>query len=104
MATNDLTTLADVKSWLGRSDTNSDGLLAALIGRASRQILSYLQRPLILPHAVNELRDGTGGKMLQLKEWPIIAIASVSVDGVVIPQSLSPRQSGWTLSPWNGVP
>jgi hypothetical protein len=42
--------------------------------------------------------------MLQLKEWPILGLASVSVGGIAIPQSLSPRQPGWTLSPWNGVP
>ena len=61
MSQYDLCTLADVKAWLGRSDSNSDALLAALIARTSRQILSYLRRPTVLPHAVNDIRDGTGG-------------------------------------------
>ena len=42
-AAGDLTTLADIKAWLGRTDSNSDSQLSALITRASRQILTDLQ-------------------------------------------------------------
>jgi len=101
MAANDLTTLSDVKAWLGRTDTNSDALLASLITRASRQIYSYLQRPLLLPHAVSDSREG--GRVLVLKEWPVLAIASVTIDGIAIPEASS-STSGWSLDAWNGVP
>ena len=103
MAQNDLTTLADVKSWLGRSDTNSDALIAALITRASRSICSYLQRPLLLPHAVAETHDGTGGNILVLKEWPVLSVSSVVIDGIAIPQATQ-QTHGWVLDAWNGVP
>jgi hypothetical protein len=103
MATNDLTTLADVKSWLGRTDTNSDALIAALITRASRAICSYLQRPLLLPHSVTEVQDGTGGNILVLKEWPVFSVSSVVVDGITIPQAMQ-QTPGWVLDAWNGVP
>jgi hypothetical protein len=103
MAANDLTTLTDVKSWLGRTDTNSDALIAALITRASRSICSYLQRPLLLPHSVTEVQDGTGGNILVLKEWPVLSVSSVSVDGITIPQAAQ-QSPGWILDAWNSVP
>src|ERR1700719_2193768 len=79
MSQYDLCTLADVKAWLGRSDSNSDALLAALIARTSRQILSYLRRPTVLPHAVNDIRDGTGGVSIMLREWPVLSIRSLTI-------------------------
>jgi hypothetical protein len=103
MTANDLTTLADVKSWLGRTDTNSDTLIAALITRASRSICSYLQRPLLLPHSVSEVHDGTGGNILVLKEWPVLSVSSVVIDGIAIPQAAQ-QSHGWVLDAWNGVP
>jgi len=104
MTANDLTTLADVKSWLGRNDTNSDAQLSALITRASRAICSYLQRPLLLPHGVTETHAGAGGSLIVLKEWPVLSVSSVAIDGAQIPQSASPRSPGWVLDAWNGVP
>jgi Phage gp6-like head-tail connector protein len=103
MAANDLTTLADVKSWLGRNDTNSDALLASMITRASRAICSYLQRPLLLPHSVTEMQEGTGGSVLVLKEWPVLQVSAVVIDGIAIPQSAG-GSPGWMLGAWNGVP
>src|SRR5271154_5333881 len=103
MAVNDLATLADVKSWLGRSDTNSDALIGALITRASRSICSYLQRPLLLPHIVCDVQDGTGGNVLVLKEWPVVSISSVVVGGTPIPQATQ-QTPGWVLDAWSGTP
>ncbi len=112
MASIDLTSLSDVKAWLGRSDSNSDSLLSALITRTSRQILSYLRRPLILPHDVREIRDGTGGNTLLLKQWPVITVSTVTVGTLAIPpaSALSPQPlamgnaSGWTCETWDGTP
>jgi hypothetical protein len=112
MAANDLTTLADVKAWLGRTDSNSDALLSALITRVSRQIHSYLQRGTILPHAVNEIRDGTGGNTLVLRQWPVLSVSWVTVGSTSIPPapaiSVNPQAggcgSGWTLEQWDGAP
>jgi hypothetical protein len=101
MATNDLTTLADVKAWLGRTDTNSDALLAGLITRTSRQIHSWLQRPLLLPHGVSEIHPGR--RVIVLREWPVMAVTSVTIDGVTLAEATD-SEAGWTLEPWNGVP
>jgi hypothetical protein len=104
MAQYDLCTLADVKAWLGRSDANSDAVLAALIARASRQILSYLRRGSILPHSVSEIRDGTGGYALVLREWPVLSVASLTICGRPVPPIGSNTYDGYAFEPWNGVP
>lgn len=106
MAAGDLTTLDSVKTWLGRTDSNSDAMLSSLITRASRQILSHLERGTILPHTTDEVRDGTGGTTLVLRQWPVTSVESVMIDGRTVPpcQSGSGDGHGWTLEPWDGVP
>ncbi|HWE06949.1 MAG TPA: hypothetical protein VG274_09590 [Rhizomicrobium sp.] len=107
MAANDLCRLADVKAWLGRADTNSDAVLTALIARASRQILSWLQRSVILPHTVTEIRGGNGGRFLMLRQWPVTSVTSLVVAGQTIPPMRSGGSMpgpGWALEPWDGTP
>jgi hypothetical protein len=78
----------------------------------SRQIYSYLQRGTVLPHAVNEIRDGTGGKTLVLRQWPVLSVSWVTVGITSIPPapviSIDPQVggcgNGWTLEPWDGTP
>lgn len=104
MALNDLTTLADVKAWLGRTDSNSDAVLSSLITRTSRQICSYLERDSLLPRSIGEWRDGTGGTTLMLRQWPVVALASLAVGEQIIPARSSPCGSGWTIEAWDGLP
>jgi len=106
MPLNDLCRLADVKLWLGRTDTNSDSLLASLITRASRDIYSYLQRPQLLPRTVTEIRDGNGGTSLILKQWPVISVASVVACGKTIPpcSAASEFGTGYVFEQWDGAP
>jgi hypothetical protein len=100
----DLCTLGDVKAWLGRSDTNSDAVLAALITRTSRQILSHLRRGTVLPHAATEIRDRTGGPALILREWPALSIVSLTIGDQTVPRAPSYCAAGFLLEPWDGVP
>ena len=104
MAVNDLCTLVDVKAWLGRSDSNSDAVLASLIARTSRQIHSWLQRGSLLPRVVSETRDGTGGATLVLRQWPVLSVTSLEIGEQTIPQRASPCVAGWALESWDGVP
>lgn len=104
MSSSDLCALADVKAWLGRSDSNSDAVLAALITRTSRQILSYLRRGNLLPRSVTELRDGTGGETLVLRQWPVLSIQSLAIGNESIPASALPCSAGFAFEPWDGIP
>jgi len=121
MAASDLTTLAAVKQWLARTDTNSDAQLSAMIASTSRFILSWLQRPQILPRTLTELRDGTGTQAMVLRAWPAISVSSLIVDNQTIPPSPAmtgsntsvsgttvllggAREPGWMLEGWDGAP
>ncbi len=103
MAAGDLVSLADVKSWMNIASTTDDTLLSRLITSASNRIASYIQRNIgILSTAITETRNGSGTSMMMLKTWPVTAVASVSVGGVLVPQS-SNGSAGWYAATWDGV-
>ncbi len=87
MAFGDLCALADVKTWLqtGQSafpDTD-DALLTRLITAASQFIQSWLNRQ-IAPGDWQEVRDGSGGQRLAFANFPVTAVLSLSIDGLLI--------------------
>src|SRR5690348_5770161 len=97
MAYADLTTLADVKAWLqsgeGVFPDSDDLLLIRLITAASRFIETWLMRPIALVDW-REVRDGTGGRHLVLANFPVVAVSSLSIDGMTIPPAPSDGGSG----------
>lgn len=88
MAFGDLCTLADVTAWLqtGQNPFPSvdNALLARLITAASRFIESWLDRQ-ILSADWMETRDGNSGQRLAFANFPVSAVLSLSIDGLVIP-------------------
>ena len=93
----DLTTLADLKSWLTITSTTDDAMLARLITAASKYIQSWLNRT-IASATYNETRDGNGGTRLFLGNYPVTAVASLSIDGITIPASPGPGQPGYVFN------
>lgn len=88
-----LTTKAAVKLYKGITGTELDTLIDALIPRVSAAIESYLSRR-IESAAQVDLRDGNGGRSMLLREYPVTAVAAVSVDGQAIPAG------GFDLAGW----
>jgi hypothetical protein len=88
MAFGDLCALADVKAWLQTGQTafpdTDDALLTRLITAASQFIQSWLNRQ-IAPCDWQEVRDGSGGQRLAFANFPVIAVLSLSIDGLDIP-------------------
>lgn len=84
MAAGDLTTLASVKAWIPVTTTSDDDLLTALVTRASTFVQSWLNRT-IASQAYAEVRNGQGMPVMLLQNYPISAIASLSIDGIVVP-------------------
>lgn len=82
MATDDLTTLAATKAWLGlpAAASPNDAALAALVTAASRAIYAWLSRPALLPRAYSETLDGESQRVM-LRHWPALSIESVAIDG-----------------------
>jgi len=104
MAFGDLTTLADVKAWLQTGQDvfpgTDDVLLARLITAASGFVQSWLNRQ-IAPADWQEVRDGTGGQRLAFANFPVSAVLSLSIDGLVIPASPADggHGAGYVFSP-----
>ncbi|HEY1503366.1 MAG TPA: head-tail connector protein [Stellaceae bacterium] len=94
MTTGDLTTLANVKAYLSPPlvTTADDALLSRLVTAASQFIQSWLNRT-IAAASYTETRSGAGGTRLFLRNRPVTAVASVTVDGVAIAAS-SPAPMG----------
>src|SRR6185312_11425074 len=97
-APGDLTTLATVKAWRSPpiSTTADDAQIARIIGAASGFILRTLQRTLV-SQSYAETRNGSGGRELMLRQAPVTALASLSVDGVPIPAASDTLSPGYAL-------
>jgi len=74
-----LTTLADLKTYLGITDSSEDDLLNLLIADADAAILGYLDRA-IEQATLTEYYSGDGTTNLLLQQRPVTAITSVHVD------------------------
>jgi hypothetical protein len=103
----DLTTLTNVKAWLGVTQTNTDAVLQRLISQCSRMILNYLQRPSLISQTYTDVTDGAGGSHEFLDNWPVTAVSQVVVDGQVIPESVmqigqNSQVAGWRFEAWDG--
>jgi hypothetical protein len=108
MSSQDLTTLAAVKSWLGLPSTASpnDATLSALITAASRAIYAALGRPALLPQTYAETIDAERPRVF-LRNWPVLQINSVLLDGIAVPQAPAPGPAasfGYRLKPGDLAP
>ncbi len=84
MSPNDLTTLADLKAWLGIASGDDDALLAGLITDVSAAILSDLGRATVRPTIYAEIRNGGGEAAILLRQWPVNQVLSLAMDGFPI--------------------
>lgn len=102
MAAIDLTTLADVKTWLqiapGAFPSVDDALIARLITAASQYIVTWLGRP-IARADYRENRDGTGGRRLGFAVTPVVTVLSLTVDDVSVPPATNATGSGYAFTP-----
>jgi hypothetical protein len=106
-ASNQLTTLANVKAWAGVTTSNDDTLLTRLVGSASRFILSFLQRPSLFQCAFSDVYDGVGNRVQILRHWPVLSISSLTIGIQIISAAPSPSTGygcGYVLDPWDGFP
>lgn len=97
----DLTTLAEVKAYLGITGTTSDVLLQSLITAASQAIANYCNRTFQVT-AYNEMRSGNGNSEFVTLGYPITSVSSVTVNGNTIPSAGNawPR-NGYSNGEWS---
>lgn len=99
----DLTTLTAVKAWLNVASNNDDALLSSLISQVSGVILSYLSRPDILRRQYTEQFTSSQQSSRMLRNYPVIAVSSVSNGYQSIPAGDGIR-SGYWVEPDDGIP
>lgn len=101
MAFGDLTSLADVRTWLQTGQNafpiTDDALLSRLITAASHYIQTWLNRQLALAD-YSEVRDGTGGETLQFACFPVSNVIMLTIDSQVVPRALSSRGAGYNFT------
>jgi hypothetical protein len=97
MAAGDLTTLANVRQWINIASTSDDALLSRLITSVSNFIQSWLNRVLTSSAYVETYNGRDGGTFMLLANYPITAVASLSIDGVPIPPGGSPLVQGFAF-------
>lgn len=92
----DLTTLAAVKAKLriATGTTTDDALLGTLITQASQFIQAWLNRT-FASQAYSDVRDGTGTGVLMFPNYPVTAVASVTVDDVAVPLATNTTATGY---------
>lgn len=105
-AGNQLTTLANVKQWLGvdPSNTDSDAMLNRMIRVASAFVLNYLNRDSFDLTVYSDVYDGYGNTWMMLRRGPVYQIHAVSFSGVPISRASgngvnNPYTGGWVLEP-----
>jgi hypothetical protein len=83
MAAGDLTTLGNVKQWLGldtlADNADTDALLARMITAASSFISNYCGRSTFLSSIYTETYDGNGRDFMLLRQWPVTLITSIAL-------------------------
>ena len=91
MSASDLTSLANLKAWLGvPCDAGpSDTLLGRLITSASAMVCDFLGRE-ILTATYTEVYDGTGAGWMMLRQAPIVSVQSVSFAGRTVTTAADP--------------
>jgi hypothetical protein len=95
----DLCLLADLKARLKiqPSNTNADAELQNLISRCSLEFTRACNRTSFFVQAYTERRNGQGGRMMVLRNDPIVSVTSVNVGRLVIVQSPDGLQPGYVF-------
>lgn len=93
----DLCVLADLKAWLNIQTSAEDALLQNLITRGSAQMLRWMNRDHIIATTYTENRDGNDALFMLPRNFPLISVSSVMVDGVMIPAATSQIGAGFVF-------
>ncbi len=78
-----LTSLSNLKSWLGITASTDDAVLERAIDRATSRIESYLERN-IKERSYAEWRSGAGVDTIRLHQWPVTTVTSVFSGNIAV--------------------
>jgi hypothetical protein len=103
---NDLTTLTNLKAWLGNTSANpntaQDALYSRLITSMSSNVLNALMRPTLISRLYTEdLLQWAGGSSAMLRQWPVTSILSLSIGSTLVTPN-APTLDGYSYETWDG--
>jgi hypothetical protein len=90
------TTLDNAKAWLNLTTETDDDLISRLIVSATGYIKGWINREIELT-AYSETYGGTGSTRLNVANYPILSVQSVTIDGQPIPAKPGPTLPGFTF-------
>jgi hypothetical protein len=97
----DLCTVAEVNDWIGEgSDTIDNDIIQRTITNLSRKATDAVchRRFLSNVHTITNIRyDGGGRDTLIVRDYPIISVSSLTINGSSIPQSTDYIREGFTI-------
>src|SRR5258708_6216270 len=93
----DLCVLADLKAWLNVQTTGEDALLQNLITRGSAQMLRWINRDHLVVTSYTENRDGNDAMFMLPRNYPLITVSSVTVNGMAIPAAVGQVSAGFVF-------
>jgi uncharacterized phiE125 gp8 family phage protein len=96
-----LTSVSAVKTYLGNTKTTDDDLFARLVVAASKYFEQQANRTITLT-TYTESFYGIGGSVVVTKQYPIVAVSAVTVDGVAIPACVVATDYGYRVT-GNGI-
>lgn len=97
-----LTTLANVKAYLGSNTTTDDAQITRMIGAVSAFVYAYCARPFFYKRQVTEFYDGQQNTRIVLKRWPVLSVDALTIDGQSVPAvalPYLPSASGYFVRP-----
>jgi Phage gp6-like head-tail connector protein len=95
MAVGDLTTLANVKQYSAITIATDDQLLTRLISALSTFIQTWLNRT-IASASYTDVINGIDSQRVQFANYPVTAVASLTIDGIAVPAAPVPITAYWT--------
>ncbi len=82
--------------------TEADAARAGRIAdAASRTVYSVIQRPYLFRHTYSDVYDGSGSERQMLRNWPVLAVESVSICAASVPPAAAYGQVGFRFDPWD---
>lgn len=100
-----LATLTQVKEYQPQSTSSLDGLINALLPRASDHVRKWLSRDVPVETFTNKRLNGTGSSRMILPAWPIIELTRLNIDpaGPDLSECTNGISAGWMLDPDAGL-
>lgn len=96
-APDDLCVLADLKAWLNIQTATEEVLLQNLITRGSLQMLRWMSRDHIIATSYTENRDGNDALFILPRNFPLISVSNLTVNGISISQATDQVSAGFVF-------